>query len=196
MLFGMVEKGMDGEVRGDKGKLRAPNPATSVQEGSKGVEALWAVLLTKELWKKGVWNDSKSVSIVSLGCFHPVAKVQSASLHFFLGEDDDEDESDSEDEGPDIKALQHRREINKKTKSGDRKMAKAEKLAKKVWRLGSSSHKDLLSDYEFDRSEKRMRQLLRQTFRLSSNSMTRKALAKSCMMAYSNMVSSALLLEN
>jgi protein SDA1 len=135
MLFGMVEKGMDGEVQGDKGKLRAQNP-TSAQEGSKGVEALWAVLLTKELWKKGVWNDSKSVSIVSLGCFHPVAKVQSASLHFFLGEDDDDDDSDSEDEGPDIKALQHRRGINKKTKSGDRKMAKAEKLAKKVCLLG------------------------------------------------------------
>lgn len=134
MLFGMVERGMDAEVQGDKGKLRTQNPTTTTaQDGSsKGVEALWAVLLTKELWKKNVWNDAKSVSIVSLGCFHPVAKVQSASLHFFLGEEDEDEDSDSEDEGPDVRALQHRREINKKTKSGERKMERAEKVAKKV----------------------------------------------------------------
>lgn len=129
---------MDGEIMGDKGKLRSkpanasnPTGGFTVPEGTKGNEALWAVLLTKELWRKGVWNDSKSVSIVSLGCFHPVAKVQSASLHFFLGEEDEEDSSDSEVEGPDIKSLQHRREINKKTRSGERKMAKASKIAKK-----------------------------------------------------------------
>jgi hypothetical protein len=45
-------------------------------------------------------NDAKSVAIVAMGCFHPVTKVQSASLHFFLGNDegseDIEDESDDE----------------------------------------------------------------------------------------------------
>jgi len=142
MLFGMVERGMDAEVQGDKGKLRA-NPTAAVangaeRTGSKGVEALWAVLLTKELWRKGVWNDAKSVSIVSLGCFHPVAKVQSASVHFFLGEEDEEDDSESEDEGPNMKALQHQRGINKKTKSGEKKFAKAGKLAKKVCGISSS----------------------------------------------------------
>lgn len=138
MLFGMVEHGMDAEVQGDKGKLRHnPNSTSnsaSASTGSKGVEALWAVLLTKELWRKGVWNDGKSVSIVSLGCFHPVAKVQSASIHFFLGEDDDGEGSDSEseDEGPDMKALQHQRGVKKKTRSGEKKFAKAGKIAKKV----------------------------------------------------------------
>ncbi|KIM27293.1 hypothetical protein M408DRAFT_171912 [Serendipita vermifera MAFF 305830] len=132
MLFGMVERGMDAEVQGDKGKLRNPAPnANGTSSGSKGVEALWAVLLTKELWRKGVWNDAKSVSIVSLGCFHPVAKVQSASLHFFLGEEDEDDDSESEDEGPNIKALMHQRGVKKKTRSGEKKIAKAEKVAKK-----------------------------------------------------------------
>jgi protein SDA1 len=143
MLFGMVERGMDGEVQGDKGKIRAnPNTPSSsgTQGGTKGIDALWAVLLTKELWKKGVWNDAKSVSIVSLGCFHPIAKVQSASLHFFLGEEDEEENSESEDEGPDIKAMQHRREINKKTKSGDKRLERAEKSAKKVLYEFSSEH--------------------------------------------------------
>ncbi len=55
MLFGMVERGIDGTVMGDKGKLRR-NPNTSADGlSNSGDEAMWAVVLTKELWKKGVW---------------------------------------------------------------------------------------------------------------------------------------------
>ena len=97
MLFGMVERGMDGVVAGDKGKSRA-------QPGS-GDEAMWAVVLTKELWRKGVWDDAKSVSIVALGCFHPVAKVQSAALHFFLGSEEEEEDSDEEEDDVRVCAL-------------------------------------------------------------------------------------------
>ncbi|KAF9239627.1 SDA1-domain-containing protein [Melanogaster broomeanus] len=127
MLFGMVERGMDGEVLGDKGKLRA-GPAG----GGNGEDAMWAVILTKELWRKGVWTDAKSVSIVALGCFHPVMKVQSASVHFFLGSDDEKEDSDAESEDDvDVRALHHRREINKKTRSGDKKLQKQLTAAKK-----------------------------------------------------------------
>jgi protein SDA1 len=55
MLFGMVERGMSGEVVGDKGKLRATNGPTSDPDGHNTEEAMWAVVLTKELWKKKVW---------------------------------------------------------------------------------------------------------------------------------------------
>lgn len=115
MLFGMVERGMDAEVQGDKGKLRS-NMNTDGTRLS-GEEAMWAVTLTKELWKKGIWyvsimlslcfnfsiltlirNDAKSVSIVALGCFHPVIKVQSAAIHFFLGSEDEEIEDSDEEE--------------------------------------------------------------------------------------------------
>lgn len=51
MLFGMVERGMDAEVVGNKGKLRA----TAGPANQDGGEAMWAVVLTKELWKKGIW---------------------------------------------------------------------------------------------------------------------------------------------
>jgi protein SDA1 len=115
MLFGMVERGVGGTVMGDKGKLRS-NPNTNAEGPSNsGDEAMWAVVLTKELWKKGVWyvpsahnpvvvidkkyrNDAKSVAIVALGCFHPVTKVQSASLHFFLGSDEETEDSDESDD--------------------------------------------------------------------------------------------------
>jgi len=42
-------------------------------------------------------NDAKSVSIVALGCLHPVIKVQSSSMHFFLGSDQEQDEEDEEE---------------------------------------------------------------------------------------------------
>jgi protein SDA1 len=101
---------------GDKGKLRSNPNASAEGLSNSGDEAMWAVVLTKELWRKGVWcvssasrlvvvidrkyrNDAKSVAIVALGCFHPVTKVQSASLHFFLGSDEEcEDSDDSDDD--------------------------------------------------------------------------------------------------
>lgn len=114
MLFSMVERGMEGEVQGDKGKLRTTAGPTSVKTTNNGEEAMWAVILTKELWRKGIWSisitmrvassdsiyfrtDAKPVSIVALGCFHPVMKVQSASIHFFLGSDEERQDSDDED---------------------------------------------------------------------------------------------------
>lgn len=131
MLFGMVERGMDAEVLGDKGKLRAA-AGPSGERTTNGDDAMWAVIMTKELWKKGIWTDSKSVAIVALGCFHPAMKVQTASIHFFLGSDDDQEDSDDEGEADvDIKSLHHRREINKKTRSGDKKLRKQLKSAKK-----------------------------------------------------------------
>ncbi|OBZ75766.1 Protein sda1 [Grifola frondosa] len=110
MLFGMVERGMDAEVVGDKGKLRA-SVGSSNGSANNGEEAMWAMVLTKELWRKGIW--------------------QSASLHFFLGSDEEKEDSDDEEEDiPSAKGLQHRREINKKTRSGDKKLQKSLKSIK------------------------------------------------------------------
>jgi len=58
----MVERGMNGEVLGDKGKVRVVGP-TSDTKLYDGEEAMWAIILTKELWKKGIW------SVVFQHCF-------------------------------------------------------------------------------------------------------------------------------
>ena len=55
MLFGMVDRGMSGTMLGDKGKLRGNSNSGAERSSDSGDEAMWAVLLTKELWKKGVW---------------------------------------------------------------------------------------------------------------------------------------------
>jgi protein SDA1 len=52
MLFNMVEKGLEDPTFGDKGKSREQ---LSDNSGAKGEDAMWAVILTKQLWKKGVW---------------------------------------------------------------------------------------------------------------------------------------------
>lgn len=128
LLFGMVERGMDAPVVGDKGRNNAG--ANKLKQG--GGEAMWAITLIKELWKKQVWTDTKTVSIAARACSHPNVKVQSAGIHFFLGNDDeDDDESGDENEGPSIKKLEHQANIKKKTKAGERKMAKARVSATK-----------------------------------------------------------------
>jgi hypothetical protein len=49
MLFVMVERGVDGRVTGNKGKTSLHQ--TSDEED----EAMWAIILAKELWGKKVW---------------------------------------------------------------------------------------------------------------------------------------------
>ncbi|KAJ3794463.1 SDA1-domain-containing protein [Lentinula aff. detonsa] len=137
MLFGMVENGLEDVSNfGNKGKQKEFGTGThfgsSDKTAGRGEDAMWAVILTKELWRKGIWDDVKPVSIVAIGCLHPVLKVQSASIHFFLGDDDEKEDSDQEDEEEtDVRALHHRREINKKSRSGDKKLQKKLNAAKK-----------------------------------------------------------------
>ncbi|EGN92016.1 hypothetical protein SERLA73DRAFT_191723 [Serpula lacrymans var. lacrymans S7.3] len=132
LLFGMVEQGLDGETIGNKAKQHTNVTPSADRTTNTGESAMWAVILTKELWRKGIWSDAKSVAIVALGCLHPVVKVQNASIHFFLGSDDEKEDSDDEkEELPDVGALRHRREINKKTRSGDKKLQKQLKSVSK-----------------------------------------------------------------
>ncbi|KAF5391882.1 hypothetical protein D9757_001638 [Collybiopsis confluens] len=137
MLFGMVESGLeDVSTFGNKGKQKdvgngSVHFGTTDKTAGRGEDAIWAVILTKELWRKGIWSDVKPVSIVAIGCLHPVLKVQSASIHFFLGDDNERADSDNEEEEDiDVRALHHRREINKKSRSGDKKLQKKLTAAK------------------------------------------------------------------
>ncbi|SCZ98479.1 BZ3500_MvSof-1268-A1-R1_Chr7-1g09173 [Microbotryum saponariae] len=127
LLFGMIEKGIDAE---------AERLGTGVKPSRRGDvkivgarEAMWAVKIASDLWRKNVWRDARTVSIVASACFHPDTKVQSAAMHFFLALPDGskeggQDSSDEEDEGPDIKTVKHRQEINKKRKSTERRAKK------------------------------------------------------------------------
>lgn len=139
LLFGVVEVGMPGHGE-DAGLSRAGYGKR--EAGAKsGSEALWAVRLAAELWKKQIWNDEKTVSLMALACLHPHPRVQSSAIRFFLGDlhsteaghsSGSEGGSDAEGgEIPNVAALVHRRKINKKTRSNDKKVRAAASLARK-----------------------------------------------------------------
>lgn len=50
-----------------------------------------------DLYKKNIWRDTKTVNVISTGCFSKITKVMVAALKFFVTVDsnDSSDESDS-----------------------------------------------------------------------------------------------------
>lgn len=88
-----------------------------------------------ELYKKNIWNDTKTVNaIANVGCFSNVTKVMVASLKFFLGTDPDEkgsDDSGSENE-PDLKAAIMVNRVNKKTKKRQKQLKEVKKQVVKA----------------------------------------------------------------
>ncbi len=153
-LFSLIQKGieagkavgggMGAEGNNVKGKVAAENKMKS--------EALWAVRLAAELWRKHIWREAKTVQLLAEGCFHPHPKVSSSCIRFFLGDlhasehagagdsddgganDSGEDSDETKAVAPDMSKLKHQRKVNKKTRGGDRKIraeaSKARKMAK------------------------------------------------------------------
>lgn len=140
---------------------KAPKLNKSVQtllftllESSDGPAAapdgLWAAKLTRELWRRSIWDDARSVEIMKLAAVHGNTKVSIAGVNFFLGEDrdrekamrkkrglDSDDSSDamsSDDEDgstPSMSGLKHKVGVNKKTGKRARKLENAAKMLKK-----------------------------------------------------------------
>lgn len=55
-----------------------------------------------DLYKKNIWRDTKTVNVISTGCFSKITKVMVAALKFFVTVDandssDDSDSSSSDD---------------------------------------------------------------------------------------------------
>lgn len=112
VLFGLVEAGKD---------------------DANSTTGLWAVKLTRELWKRRVWDDARTVEIMKEASLSANAKVMSGGTRFFLGVDQEiEDGDDSGDEGVDIGQAKHQAGINKKTNKKKKQLEKAYAQLKKV----------------------------------------------------------------
>lgn len=101
----------------------------------RDAQGFWATKLTRELWRRGIWDDSRTVEIMTQAALHPDVKVSVAGARFFLGADKErqenfEDELSDED-GFDMGALKHRMQINKKSSKRGRKVEQAMKAIKK-----------------------------------------------------------------
>ncbi|ODV75465.1 Sda1p [Cyberlindnera jadinii NRRL Y-1542] len=100
----------------------------------KDSQGLWATKLTRELWRRGIWDDSRTVEIMTQATLHPDTKVSISGVKFFLGADKEREENfeeDSDEDGFDIDGMKHRMTINKKTGKAKKKLENAMKQMKK-----------------------------------------------------------------
>ncbi|KAL1887353.1 Severe Depolymerization of Actin [Ceratocystis pirilliformis] len=91
-------------------------------------KALWAVKITRELWKRQIWTDAKPVDVMKEACLSTNEKVVTGAVRFFLGGDQEREaleDEDSDAETIDLKKLQHQMGINKKSKKKFKRYDKA-----------------------------------------------------------------------
>ncbi|PGH13823.1 hypothetical protein AJ79_03391 [Helicocarpus griseus UAMH5409] len=107
------------------------------------VKALWAIKITRELWKRQIWTDAKTVEIMKEASLAENEKVAVGGVRFFLGGDKEreemEDES-SDDEVPDVSKVRHQVTINKKSKKKARQVEKALATVKKKEKKKNQPH--------------------------------------------------------
>lgn len=116
------------------------NLITSDRTSSKG---LWAIKLTRELWKRQIWTDAKAVEIMKEASLADNEKLIIGGVRFFLGGDKEreemEDESSDEDV-IDVARVKHQVGINKKSRKKLRQVEKAVATVKKRERKKKQPH--------------------------------------------------------
>lgn len=116
------------------------NLVTSDRTSSK---ALWAIKLTRELWKRQIWTDAKAVEIMKEASLSENEKVIVGGVRFFLGGDKEREEAEdesSDDDGVDVGRIKHQLGINKKTKKKARVAEKAMAQHKKKEKKKNQPH--------------------------------------------------------
>lgn len=115
-----------------------------VTQDRSSPKAVWAVKITREMWKRQIWTDAKAVEIMKEAALSDDVKCIIGGVRFFLGGDKEreelEDES-SDDEGTiDVGKLKHQIGINKKSKKAERKLEKAAATIKKKEKKKGQPH--------------------------------------------------------
>jgi len=99
------------------------NLLTSDRASAKGI---WAVKITRELWKRQIWTDSKAVEIMKEAALADNEKVIGGGVRFFLGGDKEREE--------------HQAGINKKSRKTKKSLEEAVKKVKKTEKKKNQPH--------------------------------------------------------
>lgn len=116
------------------------NLLESDKESPKGI---WAVKITRELWKRQIWTDARAVEVMRLAALSDNEKVITGGVRFFLGGDKEREEAaedSDDDEDVDIARLRHSVGINKKSKKNQRDLRKAAATVKKKEKKKNAPH--------------------------------------------------------
>ncbi|KAM0417042.1 hypothetical protein ACHAPT_012947 [Fusarium lateritium] len=104
--------------------------------------AIWAIKITREMWKRQFWTDSKPVDVMREACMSDNEKVVVGATRFFLGGDKEREEleDESSDEDVDLSQVRHQIGINKKTKKNKKAYDKAVDKVKRAERKKNKPH--------------------------------------------------------
>lgn len=106
----------------------------------KDGNGVWATKLTRELWRRGIWDDSRTVELMTQACLHTDPKVVISGVRFFLGADKEREqafEEESDEDEIDPSALRHKMQVNKKSSKRGKKL---ESVLKTVKKKNSNKH--------------------------------------------------------
>ncbi|CEI65415.1 Protein SDA1 [Fusarium venenatum] len=104
--------------------------------------AIWAIKLTREMWKRQFWTDAKPVDVMKEACLSNNEKVVVGAVRFFLGGDKEREEleDESSDEEVDLSQVKHQMGINKKTKKSKKAYDRAVDKVKRSERKKNKPH--------------------------------------------------------
>lgn len=104
--------------------------------------AIWAIKLTRELWKRQIWTDAKPVDVMREACLADNEKVVIGAVRFFLGGDKEREEleDESSDEEVDLSKIRHQIGINKKSKKQKKAYDKAVSKVHRAERKKNKPH--------------------------------------------------------
>ncbi|MGH0184841.1 UNVERIFIED_CONTAM: hypothetical protein FKN15_016108 [Acipenser sinensis] len=126
-------KNINAKHKNNKVNTTLQNFMYTMLRDSNAVAAKISLDVMMELYKRNIWNDAKTVNVITTASFSKVTKILVGALKFFLGKDEDEkkdSDSESEEEGPSARDLIVRYSTGKKTTKNKKKMEKAMKVLK------------------------------------------------------------------
>lgn len=94
---------------------------------------LWATKITRELWRRRIWEDTRTVEIMKQAALNSQNKVAISGIRFFLYADKEreEDLTNEENNELDLAAFKHKIKVQKKTRKKAKQLEDAIKHAKK-----------------------------------------------------------------
>ncbi|XP_018409061.1 PREDICTED: protein SDA1 homolog isoform X2 [Nanorana parkeri] len=126
-------KNINAKHKNNKVNTTLQNFMYTMLRDSNATAAKMSLDVMIELYRRNIWNDAKTVNVITTTCFSKVTKILVAALQFFLGKDEVKNDSDSEseDDGPTARDLMVRYATSKKNTKSKKKLEKAMKVLKK-----------------------------------------------------------------
>jgi protein SDA1 len=101
------------------------------------------VKISRELWRRQIWTDAKTVEIMKEAALAENEKVIVGGVRFFLGGDKEREEFEddsSDDDEIDVSRIRHQVGINKKSKKASKALSKATTAVKRKEKKKNQPH--------------------------------------------------------